>query len=93
MEAFERFVNLHALVLGILQVIALEMPAQVWKHFPGWFRTVPQHGYPSEQIVQLALRHQCQGNLIGSRRALLLDKFIAEKMGLPDPSDELPFAA
>ena len=92
-EAFERFVNLHALVLGILQVIAVEMPAQVWNNFPGWFRTVPQHGYPSEQIVKLALRHQYQDNLSKSRADLLLDKFMLEKMGFPDPSDELPLAA
>lgn len=33
-EAFERFVNLNAIVLGILQILALELPQSVWNHFP-----------------------------------------------------------
>ena len=33
-EAFERFVNLNAIAIGLLQVLALELPQQVWQHFP-----------------------------------------------------------
>ena len=47
-EAMEGFVNLNALALGILQLLSLEMPAQIWRDFPCWFRTLPEHGYPSE---------------------------------------------
>ncbi len=35
-----------------------ELPNPVWTHFPRWFRTLPKHGYPSEQIVRIALQHQ-----------------------------------
>ena len=44
-EAFERFINLNALALGLLQVLALEMPKTIWQHFPFWFRSLPKHGY------------------------------------------------
>lgn len=44
-EAFERFVNLNALVLGILQVLSLEIPAGILKSFSGWFRTVSSSGH------------------------------------------------
>ncbi|MEM9117246.1 MAG: hypothetical protein AAGD09_05120 [Cyanobacteria bacterium P01_F01_bin.56] len=62
-EAFERFLNLHAMALGILQILALERPHSVWQHLPRWFHTRPKHGYPSEQFVQLALQHQWHTNL------------------------------
>ncbi len=39
-EAFVRFVNLNAVVLGILQVFSLSMPERILKSFSGWFRTL-----------------------------------------------------
>ena len=44
-EAFERFVNLNVVVLGILQVLRLSMPAGILKSFSGWFRTVSRSGH------------------------------------------------
>mgnify|MGYP001050638553 CR=1 FL=1 len=78
-EAFERFLNLNAIALGILQVLALEMPHHVWTRSPRWFRTRPKHGYPTEQWVQLAIQHQWQSHLGESRRALLLHQLLAAK--------------
>ena len=79
-EAFERFVNLNAIALGVLQVLAIELPHSVWTHFPRWFRTVPKHGYPSEQIVRMALQHQQLQILSKSRPNLLLTKLLAAKI-------------
>jgi hypothetical protein len=81
-EAFERFVNLNAIALGLLQVIALEHPKQVWAIFPRWFRSVPQHGYPSEQIVRLSLQHQQPMNLSDSSGGLLLHKLLPQKTSI-----------
>lgn len=78
-EAFERFLNLNAIALGILQILALEMPQSVWSHSPRWFRTRPKHGYPTEQWVQVALQHQWQHNLAENRQALLLAKLLMLK--------------
>ena len=78
-EAFERFVNLNAIALGLLQVLAIDLPEQVWTAFPLWFRTLPKHGYPSERIVRLALENQLAQDLSQSRPTLLLDQFLQTK--------------
>jgi hypothetical protein len=78
-EAFERFVNVNALVLGILQVLSLEMPEVIWKSFSGWFRTVSSSGYPSEQIVRLTLLQAGPSILAESPPSLLLTKFLRAK--------------
>jgi hypothetical protein len=78
-EAFERFVNLNAIAIGLLQVLALEMPQQVALNFSGWFRTVPEHGYPSEQIVRISIQSQRDTVLFGSKPCLLLNKLLAAR--------------
>ncbi|MEO1211840.1 MAG: transposase [Cyanobacteria bacterium J06638_20] len=88
-EAFERFINLNAIALGLLQVLALEFPTLVWFHCPRWFRTVPKHGYPSERITQLALQHHVEALFSKSPPPLLLAKFIAAKLH-PFPRADVP---
>jgi hypothetical protein len=88
-EAFERFINLNAIALGLLQVLALEFPTQVWSQFPRWFRTLPKHGYPSERIAQLALQHQAEKIFPNSPPALLLPKFLTAKLP-PSPTLDSP---
>ncbi len=84
-EAFERFVNLNAISIGLLQVLSLEMSTTVWQNFPGWFRTVPNHGYPSEQIVRLSIQNQEYENLSRSRPHLLLIKLLTSKLECSQP--------
>ena len=89
-ESFERFINLNPIALGLLQVLALEMPKTIWQHFPLWFRSLPKHGYPSKRIVLLALQNQLDINLSQSRPTLLLDKLLQSQIGhsqVPDNSD------
>lgn len=83
-ETFERFVNLNAMALGLLQVLALELPHVVWAHFPQWFRTRPKHGLPSEQIVRMALQHLQPMVLAKRRPTLLLSKLLAAKFKPPE---------
>jgi hypothetical protein len=92
-EAFERFFNLNAIALGLLQVLALELPNIVWAHFPRWFRTLPKHGLPSEQIVRIALQHQQPLILSKSRHALLLPKLLAARIKPPDIPPNIHSAA
>lgn len=79
-EAFERFVNLNAVALGVLQILALELPQTIWNNFPHWFRTLPEHGYPTEQIVRLTLQHQQSMIFSRSRPTLLLPQLLADKI-------------
>lgn len=88
-----RFVNLNAIALGLLQVLALELPNTVWTHFLRWFRTLPKHGLPSEQIVRMALQH-LQPTVLSKRKpSLLLAKLLAAKAKTPEILEDLPFAA
>lgn len=89
-EAFERFVALNTIAIGLLQVLALEMPGQVWRHFPVWFRTLPKHGYPSEQIVRLSIQSQQDAILSKSNPGLLLDKLLAAKFQSVQGVDQQP---
>jgi DDE superfamily endonuclease len=79
-EAFERFVNLNAIVLGVLQVLALELPQLVWNDFPRWFRTLPEHGHPTEQVVRITLQHQQAMIFSRSRPTLLLSQLLADRI-------------
>jgi hypothetical protein len=91
-EAFERFVTLNTIAIGLLQVLALEMPQQVWQHFPMWFRTLPKHGYPSEQIVRLSIQNQRDAILSKSSPCLLLNKLLAAKFQQSHSTDQQPLA-
>ena len=92
-EAFERFVNLNAIALGLLQVLALELPNVVWAHFPQWFRTLPTHGLPSEQIVRMALQ-SLQPMVLSKRKpTLLLAKLLAAKFNPSETQKQPPVAA
>jgi len=54
-EAIERFVNLCAITLGLLQYLALTMPDKIWQTYQGWLRTYPSD-IPSERVVQSVLQ-------------------------------------
>jgi hypothetical protein len=54
-EAIERFVNLGAITLGLLQYLALSMPTRIWQAYHGWLRTYPLD-IPSERVVQTVLQ-------------------------------------
>ena len=78
-EAFERFVTLNAIALGLLQVLSLEVPQAIWQYFPRWFRTLPSHGFPSERVTLHALQAQAQSIFPQSPPCLLLPKFLTPK--------------
>jgi hypothetical protein len=54
-EAIERFVNLGAIALGLLQYLALTRPVRIWQSYQGWLRTYPSD-IPSEGVVQSVLQ-------------------------------------
>ncbi|NEZ62740.1 hypothetical protein D0962_37745 [Leptolyngbyaceae cyanobacterium CCMR0082] len=92
-ETFERFVNLNAIALGLLQILALESPDLIWNGFPAWFRTLPNHGYPSERIVRMTLQNQREINLAKSKPTLLLAKLLARKLTTPRPMSKQALVA
>ena len=78
-EAYERFVNISAIALGILQLLAATSADRIWQRFPLWLRTLPKHRCPSENVVRLTLQHDLHRISLTSRRGLLLTETLEEK--------------
>ncbi len=57
LTAVERFVNLAAMTLGILQYLSLTATTEIWNGDHGWFRTYSS-GIPSERIVQNVIKNE-----------------------------------
>ena len=55
-EATERFVNLGAIAMGLLQMSALIFSDQIWKRFNGFLRT-RSRDIPSERTTKMVLAH------------------------------------
>lgn len=78
-EAYERFVNIAAIALGTLQLLSLKYPSLIWKRFPLWLRTLPEHGYPSEHVVRLTLQHDLHQIFLDNNDSPLLQKILDQK--------------
>ena len=83
-EAYERFVNIACIALGILQWLAIRSPQAIWERFPVWLRTLPKHGCPTEHIVRLTLQHELHQNFLEGRGSTLLEKVLATRKTVPD---------
>lgn len=78
-EAYERFVNISAIALGILQLLSIHFPALIWTRFPVWLRTLTRHGCPTEHVVRLTLQHELHQSFLKHSDSLLLQKILATK--------------
>ena len=93
-EAYERFVNIGAIALGILQLISLRFSSYIWNHFPLWLRTTNKYEPPSELVVRITLRYLLFKNFLKSKPRLLFSKIIGRKQSRKyTPSDFLISAA
>jgi hypothetical protein len=89
--AYERFVNVAAIGLGMLQIVALTWPTTVWARFASWIRSRPKHGVPSENVVRQTLRSELARISSQNRRRSLLHEFLDGSRSPAAPSD--PFLA
>jgi len=64
LAAIEKFVNIQLLLIGILQLIAKQFPAEVKAEANCWLRTVSSNA-PSEFITRTALANMLKNNLYG----------------------------
>jgi len=55
-EATERFVNLGAIALGLLQLISLQFSEKIWKSFDFFLRTRSRQ-VPSERTTKMVMAH------------------------------------
>ena len=56
------FVNLSAILVGILQILALRFPQEIWRDNTLWLRTF-SHAIPSEYIIKNVLAQTVLMNL------------------------------
>jgi hypothetical protein len=61
-RAIEMFVNLSAILVGILQILALSYPKEIWRNNTRWLRTY-SNAIPSEYIVRGVLIQKILMNL------------------------------
>src|SRR3990167_911756 len=60
--AYERFVNLGCIALGVLQLLAVGFPEQIWQNFQSFLRT-RRNTLPSERVVRFVLAKHIQQQL------------------------------
>ncbi len=74
--AYERFVMLGGIALGLLQLISLKFEDLVWKEFQGFLRT-KSRSLPSERTVKLVVGNLLIRDFFNSAPALMMRKIQA----------------
>lgn len=64
LAAIEKFVTLHLLVIGVLQILAVLRPEEIKSHARCWLRTVSSD-IPSEFVTRTAMANALRNNLCG----------------------------
>ena len=80
MAAYHRHIQLGLVAQGLLQLLAVRMPADVWASFGSWLRTIRAGIPPSEQVTALALRNALPDFLAGSTPNLAFAKFLRDRV-------------
>ena len=78
--AYERHIQLGLIAQGLLQYLALTFRRAAWRHFNSYIRTAKTSLPPSEWVVAHALRHTWPDFLRASPHALILKKFLTDKI-------------
>jgi hypothetical protein len=93
LEAYERFVNIAAIGLGLLQMLSLQYADQVWDRLPLWFRTLRKEASPSEHMVRATLHAEVDRILASNDPCSLLAKILATRSRASLPPHPLKMAA
>jgi hypothetical protein len=93
LEAYERFVNMAAIGLGLLQMLSMRYADQVWDRLPLWFRTLRKEAGPSEHIVRVTLLAEVDRIFASNDPGSLLAKILATRSRVPLPPHPLKVAA
>jgi hypothetical protein len=80
--AYHVHIQLGLIAQGLLQALALNCTAIVWKQFGSWLRTIRPGIAPSEFVVAVALRHSLPEFLADSPEEHVLAKFLRERIDL-----------
>ena len=78
-KAYEVYMQLGVIALGLLQCLSLQHSAEIYRGF-GWLRTIRPNLVPSEMVVSMYLEKHQHEFLQGKGLEAALRKFMAEKM-------------
>lgn len=78
--AYERHIQIGLIAQGLLQCLAVRFPHAAWANFNSYIRTADTSQPPSEWVLTHALRHTWVDFLRFSPSALILKKFLANKI-------------
>jgi hypothetical protein len=78
--AYQRHIQIGLIAQGLLQYLALSFRRVTWHNFNSYIRTAKINLPPSEWVVAHALRHHWPDFLRFSPQALILKKFLANKI-------------
>jgi hypothetical protein len=79
-NAYELFMQLGFIALGVEQYLACNYHKLVWTSFGGWLRTMRPDISPSELVVSEALKTHLPEFLAGLPEGDILKKFLADKL-------------
>lgn len=71
-RAIEAFVNFACIVLGILQILALDIPKEIWDKYVGYLRTKSSN-IPSEEVVMSIIKSTYYFNTKEFKGSIILD--------------------
>lgn len=82
MAAYHRHIQIGLIAQGLLQYLAVSVPAVVWSCFGSWLRTIRPGVPPSEKVTAMALRNALPEFLASSSNSHLLAKFLRARIDL-----------
>lgn len=78
LAAYHNFIQIGLIAQGVMLLIALLKPAQVWSHFGSWMRTMNLNGIPSEWVTAESLRNTLPEFLQAAGEDNIWAKFLNE---------------
>lgn len=91
MAAYHRYIQLALVAQGLLQLVAIRLPTDVWASFGSWLRTIRAGIPPSESVTALALKNALPEFLAGSGHSLPFSKFLRDRID-PEMTEGLRLA-
>jgi hypothetical protein len=91
-DAYHRHIQLGLIAQGILQFISSTMPAQVWKNYGSWIRTIRPGIPPTEMVTSAALKNTLPQFLAGNSINQNLKKFFRRRLDM-DRAEGIRMAA
>ncbi len=79
-DAYHRHIQIGIVAQGLLQLLALSVPALVWASFGSWLRTARPRSCPSEMVVAIALKNTVPEFLADSKQNTILAKFLRKNI-------------